>query len=235
MSVFTQETPEGKEAINYVEKLVEQKGSEAFKDIQTIAKSKLESDAHIAQLENQLKEMREDLQNRPSEEEIKEMVKKLAGDREGSQSQTTNTAGMSEDVIKSLLNTTLDERETMQTAQSNIQKVEQALAERFGETAKEDTTKRLAAIGMSLEEGMKMAESKPDAFLTLVGAPAQKQTNSQMQTEVNSTGMSTSSTEQGYSYWQKLRKENPSLYYTPKMQLQMGEARARIGPEFYDK
>ena len=54
-----------------------------------------------------------------------------------------------------------------------------------------------------------------------------------MNSSINTEGVNMqSSTERNWAYYQKLRRENRNLYYTPKIQRQLMEDKGRLGDKF---
>lgn len=239
MTVFNQEDPKPEDQnqqetqVDYVKQLVDAKANEKFSDIQMIAKSKLESDQHIATLESQLKELREDLEGRVKPDDVQAMVREMASSL--SVEKDTSEAGTpaSQEDLQSLILSTLEGREKAATEQSNLSQVNKQLEETFGTEAEKTVKEKLASMGMSFERGMELAKESPSAFMALVGQPVKTSSNSVPKSEVNPI-VQTSSNERTYAYYSKLRKENPKLYYSPKVQLQMGEDRNRLGAEAWN-
>jgi hypothetical protein len=60
-----------------------------------------------------------------------------------------------------------------------------------------------------------------------------KVTSMTTQSSVRSENFNSNSQERDFEYYQKLRKENRSLYYSPKIQNMMLQDRTRLGDKFY--
>jgi hypothetical protein len=77
-----------------------------------------------------------------------------------------------------------------------------------------------------------IAAESPSAFFTLIGQP-QKTFSPMVQGSVRTEGVNMqASAERDWSYYQKLRRENRNLYYSPKVQQQMFQDKARLGEKF---
>jgi len=77
-----------------------------------------------------------------------------------------------------------------------------------------------------------IASESPNAFLSLMGEPVKdlgSMTNSSIRTE---SVTQQASSDRDWNYYQKLRKENRNLYYTPKMQQQILDDKERLGVKF---
>lgn len=227
---------------SFVEQLVKARG-EQWSDPETIAKGKLESDAHIATLEAQAAEMREELSK---QDYASELLKKLqakdtatttaqpvsqpsaSGTNQGDTSQE-----VSEDVIKSLVEQTITERERQNTVDQNLNEVQSKLKELHGDQGNSVVKERAEALGMSLERMQEMAGSSPKAFFQLLGEAPQKQRDftqstirsDSVNTEINS-GLRDS------AYYTKLRRENRSKYFSVAVQNQMMKDRLELGDRF---
>ena len=147
----TNQTQQTTNQEDWLAKIVETKG-ENFKDPQVLAKSKLEADNYIAELERQLKEMREDQTKESYAQKLLETLQNKGPNSVNgnpAQSQTPDGANtvntkpeISEDVIKSLVEQTLTQREQQSTASQNTQLVQTTLQEKYGTEARGHVEKK---------------------------------------------------------------------------------------------
>lgn len=252
MSVFDQK-PEGQtteapvEAVaetteSYVAKLVQERG-EQWKDPEAIAKGKIEADRHIAELERQLAEMRDDIGKQDYAKALLEQVQNKAGGATTSNTvpsttdggePTTNTTSDTPD-IQSLVEEALKAREAKQTADQNIAQVDAALTEKFGTDAAKVVADKAAALGMSIDRLQSIASESPSAFLTLVGEAPSAPQPSAPRSSVNTTSESFNGAgKKGFSFFQEMRRTNPNQYYTPAMQREMIAMRDKMGSDFFN-
>jgi len=227
---------------SYLQKLVEAKG-ENWKDPETLAKGKLEADGYIKTLEEQLAQMREDLKKQEYQAQILEQLQNKAAEttdantgvpnnNNGSTDAENTTPKLSEEDLKSLVEQTLSQREKDQLVKSNLEFVDKELANTFGTEAKAAVEKKAAELGMSLERMQEIAAESPNAFFALIGEQ-KKSFNPMVQGSVRTEGVNMqASTERDWSYYQKLRRENKNLYYTPKIQQQLMDDKMRLGDKF---
>lgn len=230
---------------SYLQKLVETRG-ENWKDPEVLAKGKMEADAYIKNLEDQLTQMRDDLSKQ-------DYAAKLLQQLEGKASATTNekplasnnnnndggtaTGGdtnlaVSEDVLKSLVEKTLTERDSKAITQQNISVVDSKLEELYGTEARSHVINKSKELGVSIERMQEIAAESPSAFFSLIGEP-QKSFKPMTQGSVRTEGVTNqSSSERDWSYYQNLRRENKHLYYSPKVQQQLMEDKMRMGDKF---
>lgn len=238
----TEGNQEGQTQTSFLEQLVSAKGDN-WRDTEVLAKGKLESDRYIADLENQLKQLREDLSKESYAEKLLQEIRgqATASSNVNTISPNDNTAGtttegtpasLSEEDLKSLVNKTLKERDTQAVVANNLKTVEDGLVQKFGTDAKAVVQKKAAELGISLSRLEEIASESPDAFFTLLGEK-KPVTNPMVGGSVRTEGVSFQNTgERDWAYYQKLRRENKSLYYTPKIQRQLFDDKARLGDKF---
>ena len=233
-----QETPSQE---SYLQKLVETKG-ENWKDPEVLAKGKLEADGYIKNLEDQLGQMREDLKKQEYQAQILDHLQNKATEStavkpEVSNNNDSTTEGntkptLSEEDLKSLVEQTLNQREIDSTVSNNLKLVDEELEKSYGTEAQAKIQEKAQELGMSMERIKEIAAESPNAFFALIGEP--KKTFSPMvQGSVRTEGVNMqASAERDWSYYQKLRRENRNLYYTPKIQQQLMEDKSRLGSKF---
>lgn len=227
---------------SYLQKLVEAKG-ENWKDPEVLAKGKLEADGYIKTLEEQLAQMREDLKKQEYQAQVLEQLQNKAADPtaaktgvpndNGSAEAQNTTASLSEEDLKSLVEQTLTQREQQASVKQNLAQVDKALDDIFGTEALAVVQKKAQELGMSIERMQDIAAESPNAFFALIGEKPKQPMNPMIQGSVRTEGVNMqASTDRNWDYYQKLRRENRNLYYTPKVQRQLMEDKARLGDKF---
>lgn len=233
-----QETPQQE---SFLDKLVQAKG-ENWRDPETLAKGKLEADGYIKTLEDQLSQMREDMKKQDYQAQILEQLQNKAAEsttantvepnNNGSINEQNTTGVVNEETLKSLVEQTLTQREKDNTVQQNLTQVDMELDKSFGTEATATVEKKAKELGMSMERLRDIAAESPSAFFTLMGEP-QKTFNPMVSGSVRTEGVNMqASSERNWEYYQKLRRENRNLYYTPKVQQQMFADQQRLGDKF---
>ena len=228
---------------SYLQKLVETRG-ENWKDPEVLAKGKMEADAYIKNLEDQLSQMRDDL---GKQDYAAKLLQQLEGRASASTTDkplesNTNTSGtvteghtnlaVSENDLKSLVEKTLTERELQATANQNISAVDSKLQDMYGTEASKVLLNKSKELGISLERMQNLASESPSAFFTLLGEK-QESFKPMTQGSVRTDGVAMqSSAQRDWSYYQKLRRENRNEYYSPKVQQQLMEDKMRMGDKF---
>lgn len=229
---------------SFISKLVETRG-ESWKDPEVIAKGKLEADAYIKNLEDQLASMREDLGKNDYAAKLLEQLQNKAPDPTTGQtveSNNNNLSGtnpdgdtnqsVSDDDLKSLVEKTLTEREAAATVEQNLSHVTKQLQEDYGTEANVKVQERAKELGISLDRMEQLAKESPSAFFSLLGG-VKKPLPSMTQGSIRTEGVNYQSTnKRDWGYYQNLRRENKTLYYTPQIQRQILEDKKRLGSEF---
>ena len=227
---------------SFVAKLVEAKGDN-WKDPEVLAKGKLEADTYIQQLEGQLSQMREDLSKQDYAKSLLDQLQNKAAepttantampnnDTGGTTEGNTNPA-LSEEDLKSLVERTLTERDKESVVKQNLDLVNGELEKSYGTEANAKIQEKSKELGISLQRMQEIAAESPTAFFSLLGEP-KKDFKPMVQGSVRTEGVNMqASTERDWSYYQKLRRENRNLYYTPKIQRQLMEDKSRLGSKF---
>lgn len=225
---------------SFVQKLAEAKGDK-WRDPEVIAKGKIDADAYIEQLKTQVEELRKLAERGAKVEDLVAKLDQKAAQTTSANSQASNPGGatatdtksaISEEDIQSLVEKTLNQRETKQTLDQNINQVDQQLKEMFGTEAGSKLKEKSTQLGLSLEELKNVASKSPTAFFTLIGEQPKEfrpMTSGSIRTEGVSNQQSAGT--RNNSYYQKMRKENPRLFN--QSQQQMVQDRARLGDAFY--
>lgn len=237
----TPATPETTTQESFVAKLAAERG-EQWNDPEVIAKGKIEADTHIIELERQLNEMREDLSKQDYSAQLLEQLQNKApnptkesvvsNNNDGGATPANTQPDVSEDVLKSLVEKTLTERDTANTKQQNVDLVTQQMTEKYGTDAESVVTGKAKELGLTADRMEELAAESPSAFLALIGEPNVAAPVNMTRGSVNTNGLGQASSEKDFKYYQKMRRENRSGYYTPKMQQQMMEDRLRLGDRF---
>lgn len=227
---------------DFLTELVETKGDK-WKDPQELAKGYVNSQEHIQNLMNQIEEMKTDL---AKQDYMKEVLSKLeerqstpptTGEGEPQNNGGTNKSeDQPTDVekIKELVLETLTEKERTNTREQNLKEADRQLTQLFGTEAKAQMENKAKELGMSKESLESLAAESPSAFMTLIGHPPSKEKNAAPRAGLNSEATThTGGSKRNFQYYQKMRKESPSLYYSGKVQQQMLDDRVSLGDAFY--
>ena len=227
---------------SFVQKLVEAKGDN-WKDPEVLAKGKIEADGYIKELEGQLSNMREDLSKQDYAKDLLEQLQNKAADPTnaknampnndtGGTSEGNTNPNLSEEDLKSLVERTLTERDKDSVVKQNLNLVNNEMEKSYGTDASTKIQNKAKELGLTLERMQEIAAESPTAFFNLIGEP-KKDFRPMVEGSVRTEGVNMqASNERDWSYYQNLRRDNRSLYYSPKIQRQLMEDKSRLGGKF---
>lgn len=224
---------------NYVNQLVGE--GKKFKDLEALAKGKLEADRHIGEITKTLDELRAELAKQDYAKSLLEQMSKGSETRQdepppntSSSSNTENTTQSASD-IESLVEKVITEKERNRTVAQNLVVVNEEMEKKFGDKAGQILKTKSTELGMSLDRLKEIAAESPTAFFQLIGVSASRPTQATApQSSIRSENFNPNSQDRTFEYYQKIRKENRSLYYSPKIQNMMLQDRERLGGRFYN-
>ena len=241
-SATTESTTTGEQQTQTNDSFVAQLVGEGkkFKDYEALAKGKLEADRHIGEITKTLDELRAELAKQDYSKALLEQMSKGPETRQddpppntSSSSNTENTTQSASD-IESLVEKVITEKEKSRTVSQNLSVVSEEMEKKFGDKAGNVLKTKSQELNMSLDRLKEIAAESPTAFFQLIGVSATKGTTpTAPQSSVRSETFNSNSQDRDFNYYQKLRKENRSLYYSPKVQNMMLQDRTRLGDRFY--
>ena len=227
---------------SFVQKLVEAKG-ENWKNPEVLAKGKLEADGYIQELETQLNSMREDLSKQDYAKTLLDQLQNKAAESTtantvtpknniGDTSDGNTNPNLSEEDLKSLVERTLTERDKDSVVKQNLNLVNEEMEKSYGTDASAKIHDKAKELGLTIERMQEIAAESPTAFFNLIGEP-KKDFKPMVEGSVRTEGVNMqASNERDWSYYQNLRRDNRSLYYSPKIQRQLMEDKSRLGGKF---
>lgn len=222
---------------NYLEDLVGE--NKKFKSVEDLARGKHESDQFISRLQAELEGLRTELKTRTT---VEELINKRPTEpstppaaNQGQEGEKPASA-LTADQIEELLSRKLTEHESARTAAQNLQLAKAKLQEAFGAAYVAKLDEASQALGMTRDELNKLAATRPQAFLRLVGADAQRPSEPDLfvpPTSGTQAPTKGASTERNKAFYDRIRQANPSEYWSPKVQNQMHNDALRLGERFF--
>ncbi len=189
------------------------------------------SQSHIQKLETEMSELRKELEGRLSLEEAVAQLK-----AEGKPAEIPS-AMIDQKALSKLVVDTVAGLEVSKKAETNLLAVDKRMKELFGEKAQEKLIDKAKELGVSIAHLKTTAEQSPQAFFNLTGIKQEDvrvpaKTGSSVNTEqLASTSVAKEGT---YNYYQDIRRKNPTLYFSPKMQNEMHRKAKELGGAFFD-
>ena len=240
MSIFEETaatTPAAETPASLYETLVGE--GKKFKSPEDLAKAKLESDRFIEQLKEEPKQLREDLERLAQENQLlKEIAKQVKDNGSTAQPEQNTTASVSPQIdLEARIRETLKKTAEEAKREENINRVSDTMLQTYGtqEKAAEVLRQKAVELGVGVEFLQDVAARSPKAFFQTVGvneAPRSQQTSAG--STVNTAAMGSAGIKANtYQWYQQLRKDNPTLYHSPKIQTQMMNDALAKGEAFY--
>lgn len=200
-----------------------------------LKKAKLESDRHIAKIEAENAQLRQKVTSQSSLDEIMTQIKSM--NNKEVQPQINPPAQQpvkpDEDSVKSLLESMLAERDAKSKINQAKAMVEQEMVKRFGADAQLHVNKKAQELGLPVSQLADLALSMPSAFLKLfdtpkteVPQPPSLRNRQEIQPSISG--------QRDYAFYQKLKTQNPTEYFSSKIQNQMYSDAMKMGESFYN-
>jgi len=229
-----------------------------FRDVNQLAKGKIESDSHIKNLEAELANIRKDLNTRLTLEEFMEKLdekqsyseapSKSLDTREISERDRTEVGKqISKEEIASLIKQELSTEKQKANYESNIDYVKSELIRTWGNDYKSKLVDKAKELELGQEFLSSLAATNPKAFLKLVAVTDQLGINLREDPNIHlppvssynpptATDGTVNISPGGKSwkgYYEKMRKENPREYWTTRVQRELHESAKKHGEAFY--
>lgn len=220
---------------DFLAQLVQEKG-EQWKDPATLAKGYVASQEFIKQLQQEKEALLADLKKQDYAksvlDELKTIKQPTVGTLTNSPQKEENTTQTPD--IRAMIKETLTQQEQERLARQNLATVDQKLAEVFGANAPQVVEAKRLELGLSKDRLKEIASESPQAFLRLIGEAPAKDANTTPKSSVNSIGLPANSPSvRNQKYYTDLRRTNPSVYHSGKIQNQMLQDRLALGDKFY--
>lgn len=205
-----------------------------FKEVKELAKSKAFADAHIANLERSLAGLREEVKTRATAEDLINQITLKQNrnvdpnnhqDPPGDQRNINSNPNGDVD-INALVEKTLAERETKRARETNLNLTTQKLRETYGDNAAGVLQSKAAELGLTTDYMRNMAQEAPGAFLALFSKPVATTPKDIFNAPPQSSYRTQPDTYSGtkFSDFQKVKAENPTLYWSAKFQRSIMDA-----------
>lgn len=199
-----------------------------YKDVETALKSIPHAQEHIQSLETSLKELRDDLAKRETAEELLRRLEAKAAEL------PQEVKGVSAQDLEGLVNKVLDSKSEQKKYVDNISMVDTQMKATYGEKATEVLKDKAKELELSIPELQVLAAKSPKAFLAMFSeSPKESSQNKSPSLNTDALGAQPS-TDKTFAYYQKLRKDNPTMYYSPRVQQEMHQRAKDLGPKFYN-
>jgi hypothetical protein len=205
-----------------------------YATVEDLAKSRVAADEHITRIERENAEYREGIERNIREQQSRQNTPPA-------QVQDLNVPAQrapQEDLAERIREVTRQDREAAETT-SNVTEVTDRLTSTFGgaEAANAAVKAKAQELGVSVQFLQDVASKSPKAFYKQMDLDAQPRQAPAPHSNVNTGALhnqsaGTQAKAGTYAYYQDIRRTNPKLYSTPKVQLEMHK-QALENPNFY--
>lgn len=207
-----------------------------FRDPDAVAKKIVHADQHISNLEKELAEMRDELLKRTAVEDMLAKLEQKQTPTRGTLDTPQPDTGKDKEIdLAAKVQELLKTEKEKERREANLQKSKAGLKERFGA----DFNQRLEGIAdelsVSKEFLSQMAASSPDGFLKLVDSVAKPDDNRPVTPPKGTIDpfKISSPDRKNKAYYDKIRRDNPNLYFSRRVQNEMHAEAVKQGASFY--
>jgi hypothetical protein len=216
-------------------------------DLDALKKAKAHSDAHIKNLEREQAELRKELETRLSLEQFRDEIisSKTPSSNSGNQpeeneqvaeSVSSESRRLSRDDVARLVKETINQERTVAEKNRNRALVAEGLQKAWGSNFQSRLAQRAEELGMTREQFNELASASPAGFLAMVNPTPTSQVPNVSPPAADRRPSAGNQSTQTLEHYKKMRKEDPSRYWSPQVQKQIHrletEAAAR-GEAFY--
>lgn len=208
----------------------------------------VDKDEFIETLKRETNDTRKELNQRMTIEQFMETMKNTgnqasantSGDANNGSDNSNNAQSLKQEDVASLVRNLLEQEKKQSSKQDNVAYVARELTKAWGPKYSSKLKEKAQELGGEEFLGS-LAETNPKAFLKLLDvtgeAPRTQSPNTQNPptNRMNSTAMASSnaSSFKTYKDFDKLRRENPKLFYSPQVQSERLRLAKELGDKFY--
>lgn len=216
-----------------------------FKDTKELAKGKYESDRYIETLTRTLDEMRED--NKKLREaqvdgnkydELVNLIKQGKSDESISPSPQEDKPELKLEDVEKLVAERMDRRDRLKKEQENFNLVQQRLKEQLGTNYSHILEEQREQMDLTVEEVNQLARRSPTMFYRTFGLENKQQTDPDLFSPPRSVqrndNFAPKTTKRTWTYYQQLKRDNPTLYWDPKTVTQRHKDYETLKGDFED-
>ncbi len=239
-------TPQFDENKDYLAELVGE--GKKFKTPQDLAKGKAQSDLYIEDMKRKQDELRADYlklrDDATSRAKLEDLLNQLeakqqTNNRENLEAKKEDKPVIDPKAIEDLFDKRFSEMESSRKFKENNKLVGDKLKEAYGENYQPTLLKQLETLDLTTDEFNDLAKRKPNLLLKTLGLDGTKSNADNFQAPPRTSNRSNQFAPSGaekrtWAYYQKLKAENPKLYYDPKTNVQMFNDHQTLGDAFED-
>jgi hypothetical protein len=212
-----------------------------FKTDADLAKGKFYADKTIETLTKKLDELQLELKTKTNMEDFLTQMKNSQNQSQPLQNDPvqpdpSQNAGINDSDLDAKLEALLAKKEALKSAETNMAQVKQVMSEQFGDLAVQVINKKARDLGMSVSDLQALAQKSPSAFFNLIGVSPETSAPSAVpvpRNSVNQMGGVASQVIRNQSYYEKLKRENPTLYFRGETTVQQIRDAEALGDRYF--
>lgn len=227
---------------NYLEELVGD--GKKFKSPEELARGKAEADLFIEQMKRDNEELRADYlrlrdehNSGPKLQEVLNQLAELKGQRapitpEGNEDKSV----LDETKVANLVAEMMKQSKVADREAENVRKVESKLQEAYGPDYKRVLKQKVSELGLEEYFVNDLAKKHPEVLFRTIGVDQARGESFQapVSSSVRRDPFGTGAQKRTWSYYQKMRAEDPKRYHDPKTKQQMFKDYQELGSAFED-
>lgn len=227
----------------YFEELVGE--NKKFKTPEDLARGKAESDQYVRHLVSRLDQLTEDYSRLREEsnararleELIDQLPKSASSDNTNDNAKETDTSAIDMKRVEEIVASKLMESEQRKKEQENFNIVVNKLKEKFGNNYESALKQQLDTLGLSKEFVDELAKKSPVVLMKTLGLDSET-TREDFQSPPHSNqrqdNFAPSVKKRDWKFYEKMRAENPKLYWDAKTTVQMHHDAQTLGESFFE-
>lgn len=203
-----------------------------YKTQADLEKAYRHADAHIAKLTDELTDLRKQAKSEANDDRIDKLIEEIRKLNTNQAPRTTETRedttpALDEGKLKDLFKVAINENKEEETKVANRTEANRAAHEAWGDNAPAKLREKAEMLGVGVDFLLSTAERSPRAFKEMVGLSSTKGSGAddnpaaqhqQHHVEQPNVDRKAEGNETDWSYWQKQRRDNPTLYHSKAMQ-----------------
>lgn len=208
-----------------------------YKTNQDLARSVMEKEAFIQRLKAEKDGVLQDLQGRMKLEDALAKIERLTTpSTEPPEPPREPGSGVQQPDYEKLIEQGIAAADAKRRRENNAREVQQKLIQTYGENFATRVKSEVLSLGMTEAQANAIAVDNPQAFYRMLGIGSQAP-RQQSVTAPQSAMTFTPNTNdpKTYQYYEKLRKSNPTEYWSGKTQNEMMKQLATLGQEDFYK
>lgn len=228
---------------NYYEELVGE--GKKYKTQEDLARSKLHADNMISTVLKEKEEIVNDYLKLREEHnaglKLQELIDRLQEQQLSSRDENLNsnedkTPAFDPSQIESLVSAKIQEHETSRKSDDNFNQVKKQLIERFGNNYHGVVKEHADRLGLDGDFINNLARKHPGVFFKTLGLEETRQDSFQPppRSDKRTDTFAPNVPKRTWSYYQKMKRDNPNLYWDGKTQLQKMNDYIDLGKDFED-